>query len=114
MSDHEQWRRELFLALSQAQVSRNKFPETFAQGWSREVHRRFKRVSSIKREAERLADVPGTACWVAPDGEDGLEFHLECPPLQYRRVIAVERHELEWLVAQSQIRTLLDIRSLEG
>lgn len=113
MVDQYQWRRDLFKALTTAQVSRNRFPETFSQGWSREAHKRYKRVNGLRLEVERLASVPGTTCWFT-SGTDGLEFHLDCPPLQYKRVMNVEKFELEWLVTHDDIRALLDIRSLEG
>ncbi len=109
----EEWQRNLFRALTTERVSRNKFPDTFAEGWSRDVHRRFKTLRALKRDAERLAEIAGSVCWVS-DGDEGLRIHLHCPSLLYSRVVAVYGYELEWLMAQRGVRALLDVRTLES
>lgn len=109
---HEDWRRELFLALTTRRVSRNRFPETFAQGWSRDVHRRFQTLRALQRDAERLEGLEGTSCWIT-EHADGRRFHLRCPALHYMRMVAVHAYELEWLMAQRAVRALLNVKTLE-
>ena len=109
---HEDWRRDLFQALTTQRVSRNRFPDTFAQGWSREVHRRFQTLRALKRDAERLQDIEGTLCWVTEHAE-GRRFHLRCPALRYTRMVTVHEYELEWLMAQCAVRALLKVNVLE-
>ena len=109
---HEEWRRNLFQALASQSISRNKFPDAFAQGWTKDVHRRFQNLRALKRDAEKFGGYAGTVCWVSR-GDQGLRFHLHCPQLLYTRAVAVHNYELEWLIAQQGVRSLLDVKSLE-
>lgn len=113
MEEHyEDWHRELFQALVSREISRNKFPETFAHGWSKIVHHRLQTIRALERDANRMAALDGTICWVS-SGEDGLRFHLKCPKLSYTRTMAVRGYELEWLMAQQGVGSLLDVKSLD-
>jgi len=109
---HEDWRRDLFEALTTRRVSRNRFPEAFAQGWSRDVHRRFQTLRALERDAVRLRDIEGTLCWITEHAE-GRRFHLRCPALQYTRVVSVHEYELAWLMARGAVRALLKVKALE-
>jgi hypothetical protein len=107
VDDRQDWNRSLFQSLTSNRLSRNKYFTKFAAGWSRAVHRRFRVVASLKRDAERLGTVPDTNCWIRAEG-DGLWFHLQSPRLSYKRVVALQPYEWEWLAQQEAIRALLN------
>jgi hypothetical protein len=105
--DHRgEWDRTLFESLTSNSLSRNKYFTQFANHWFRAVHRRFRVVSSLKKDAQRLGSIPETNCWVCEEG-DGLVFHLQSPRLSYKRVVALQPYEWEWLVRQKEIQSLL-------
>lgn len=106
MSERGEWNRQLFETLTSNRVSRNKYYAQFANESYKAVHSRYRVVTSLKREAGRLAKVHDTGCWVAREGEQ-LLFHLHSPRLFYKRAVALEHHEWEWLHAQQEIQTLL-------
>jgi len=97
---------KLFHLMVEHQVSRNKNTNSFAYEAFRRLHRRYRVVQSLQREAERLAGLPGSSCRVLP-GDGVLQVCLESPTLQYRRQVALLPYEWEWLGAQTGIRTLL-------
>lgn len=112
MEERTEWMRNLFKALTSKQVSRNRNFATFTRGWSRLVHKRYRVMDALKREADRLAEIPGTSCWVSEnDGE--LFFHLQCPRMQYTRKVALHSYEWEWLGQQSSVQSLLKVNALE-
>lgn len=97
---------KLFHLMVAHQVSRNKNTNSFAYEAFRRLHRRYRVVQSLQREAERLAGLPGSSCRVLT-GNGVLQVCLESPTLQYRRQVALLPYEWEWLGAQTGIRTLL-------
>jgi len=106
VESRREWDRSLFESLTSSRLSRNKYYAQFTHEWFRAVHRRYRVVESLKHDARRLAVVPETNCWVSPDG-DGLLFHLQSPRLSYKRVVALQSYEWEWLGQQEEIRSLL-------
>ena len=112
MEERTEWMRHLFNALTSKQISRNRHFATFSKGWSRLVHKRYRAVDALRNEADRLARIPGTSCWVS-ENEGKLYFHLQCPRLHYERVVALLGYEWEWLGQQSSIQALLKVKSLE-
>ena len=112
MKDRLEWTRQLFKALTSKQISRNKNLATFSRGWSKLVHKRFQVVEALRREVDRLAEIPGSSCWVSKE-EDGLLFHLKCPRMHYKRVVSLQGHEWEWLGKQNGVQALLNMKSLE-
>jgi hypothetical protein len=100
------WNRTLFETLTSNRLSRNKYFTQFTNDWYKAVHRRFRVVASLKKEAERLGGIPDTNCWVSASA-DGLLFHLQSPRLSYKRVVALQPYEWEWLVQQEAIQSLL-------
>jgi len=113
MEEKTEWMRNMFTALTSKQISRNKNFSLFASGWQKQVFRRFRIVCALQREAERLAQVPGSQCWVDHNSE-GLQFHLDCPALRYSRVVPLQNYEWEWLGQQRGVREMLTSESLEG
>lgn len=111
MEERAEWMRHFFKALTSKQISRNKNFAAFAHGWARLVHHRFRVVDALRSEAERLADIPGTSCWVTEEGGE-LFFHLQCPRMHYKRIVALEGYEWEWLGQQSGVQALLEMKSL--
>lgn len=108
-----EWMAEMFNALTSQQISRNKNFSAFSSRWSKQVLRRFRTIRALIREAERLAEVPGTTCWVGED-ERGLVFNLDCPRMRYRRSVVLYGFEWEWLGQQSCVQALLSAKSLEA
>lgn len=108
--ERREWNRHLFHALTSKRLSRNKYFAKFSDGWFRAVHKRYRTVASLKREAERLAAVPETNCWISRES-DALLFHLQSPRLSYKRVVALQPHEWEWLIQHDEIQQLLRARS---
>ena len=106
MDDRQEWNRSLFETLTSNRLSRNKYFTKFTHDWFRAVHRRYRMVASLKTEAARLEAIPETLCWISNNG-DGLLFHLQCPRLGYKRVVALQPYEWEWLIQQKEIRILL-------
>lgn len=106
MNDRHDWNRSLFETLTSNKLSRNKYFTKFTNEWFRAVHRRFRVVASLKKDAQRLGTIPETMCWISTDG-DGLLFHLQSPRLSYTRVVALQPYEWEWLARQEEIRSLL-------
>ncbi len=96
----------MFETLTSNRLSRNKYFAKFTNDWFRAVHKRFRIVVSLRKDAERLGAVPESNCWVSEDG-DGLLFHLQSPRLSYKRVVPLQRYEWEWLVQQEEIQSLL-------
>ena len=115
MEDRQEWNRNLFKALTSRQVSRNKFFARFSKGWFQSAHKRFKMVESVLSEAQRLSSVPETLCWISENEAvgGGVLFHLNSPRLCYKRVVALEMHEWEWLVEKEVIQTLIKSASRE-
>ena len=113
MEERAEWMRHLFKALTTKQISRNKNFATFTKGWSRLVHKRYRVVEALRSEADRLGRIPGTSCWVS-ESEGELYFHLQCPKMRYKRVVALNGYEWEWLGQQSSIQALLRVKSLES
>jgi len=111
--EHQDWDRAMFQALTSRALSRNKYYATFAQGMFRAIHRRFRTVDGLRREAERLAALPGSTCRISEDGE-GLRLHLNAPMLSYRREIDLRAHEWDWLTQQEGIRKLLERKPADG
>ncbi|MDH5751267.1 MAG: hypothetical protein OEZ59_02460 [Deltaproteobacteria bacterium] len=109
MDDRREIVKGLFGALTAKKLSRNKNFASFSDKWSRKVHRRFQVVSSLLRDAGRLAGLEGTACWIS-SGEDSVRFHLDSPRLYYSRVVALQHHEWEWLAGHSEIQNLLQVK----
>jgi hypothetical protein len=97
---------ELFRAMVLHEVSRNKTFGSFASEGYRRVHRRYRIVRALQREAERLAGISGSWCHVLTK-EGVLQVCLESPTLYYRREVGLLPYEWEWLGAQTGIRTLL-------
>jgi hypothetical protein len=106
VDSRQEWDRSLFESLTSKRLSRNKYFAQFSTDWFRAVHRRFRVVASLKKDAERLGGMPETCCWIEREGE-GLLFHLQSPRLGYKRVVALQPYEWEWLARQEEIRTLL-------
>jgi hypothetical protein len=100
------WDRSLFETLTSNRLSRNKYFTQFNNAWFKAVHRRFRVVTSLRKDAERLGVIPDTNCWVSENG-GGLLFHLQSPRLSYTRVVALQPYEWEWLVQQKEIQCLL-------
>jgi hypothetical protein len=98
--------KDLFQAMILHRVSRNKYYSSFANSQFRRVYRRYRLCRALQREADRLAGVPGSGCWVQAK-EGGLHVHLESPTLHYKREVALLPHEWEWLGEQTGIRSLL-------
>lgn len=113
MEERTEWMRHLFKALTSKQVSRNKNFAAFTNGWSRLVHHRYQVVEALRHEAERLAHIPGTSCWVSEDNGE-LQFHLQCPRMHYKRVVVLSGYEWEWLGRQSSVQGLLRVKSLQS
>jgi hypothetical protein len=105
MDERHEWKRNLFQALTSKRLSRNKYFAKFSDHWFRAVHKRYRVVASLKAEAGRLGAIPGTNCWISRD-EHGLHFHLHSPRMNYRRVVALQSYEWEWLIEQSEIQSL--------
>lgn len=106
MSDRHEWNRRLFENLTANRLSRNRYFAQFGNEWFKAVHRRYRVVASLKKDAERLGRIPETNCWVS-DSAHGLLFHLQSPRLRYTRVVALQPYEWEWLGQQTAIRDLL-------
>ena len=106
MEDRREWDRTLFESLTSRRVSRNKFFAQFATQWFQSVHRRFRVVSSLQKDAQRLGGIPDTQCWISGEGES-LVFHLQSPRLSYVRSVALRPYEWEWLGRQKEIQSLL-------
>ncbi len=113
MEERAEWMRNLFKALTSKQISRNKNFATFSRGWSRLVHHRYRVVEALKREADRLAEIPGTSCWVS-ETEGELFFHLQCPRMQYMRKVALQGYEWEWLGQQRSVQSMLKVKALDS
>ena len=96
----------LFRAMVLQEVSRNKTFGSFTSEGFRKVHRRYRIVRALEREAERLAVISGSSCHVLTR-EGVLQLCLESPTLYYRREVGLLPYEWEWLGAQTGIRTLL-------
>ncbi len=111
MEEKSEWMRQFFKALTSKQISRNKDFAAFSHGWARFVHRRFRVIDALRGEAEKLAKIPGTTCWIT-ENEGALFFHLRCPRMHYRRKIALQNYEWEWLGQQDGIQSLLEVKSL--
>ena len=112
MEERLEWMRNLFDALSSQSLSRNKHYHALSSGWARTVHQRARTVFALRDEARRLQDLPEASCWVSSD-DDGLHFHLDCPPMRYQRVVTVHGYELDWLMRQDEVQRLLVTSSLE-
>ena len=112
MEERAEWMRQFFNALTSKQISRNKNFAAFSSGWARFVHHRFRVMDALKSEAEKLGQIPGTTCWVTEE-EGDLFFHLNCPRMHYKRVVALEGYEWDWLGQQSGVQALLDVKYLE-
>ena len=112
VNDRQEWNRSLFETLTSNRLSRNKYFAKFATGWSKAVHRRYRVVVSLRKEAARLGAIPETSCWISVDGSAVL-FHLQCPRLQYLRVVALQPYEWEWLGRQAEIKPLLNPQTQE-
>ena len=106
MEHRREWERRLFESLTSNKLSRNKYFTQFGNEWFSVVHRRFRVVASLKKDAERLGGIPETNCWVSASAH-GLLFHLQSPRLSYKRVVALQPHEWEWLMRQKAIQMLL-------
>jgi hypothetical protein len=113
MEERTEWMRHFFKALTSKKISRNKNFAAFTKGWARFVHRRYRVMDALRSEVERLGRIPGTTCWVSEEN-GGLYFHLQCPRMHYKRIIALEGYEWEWLGQQSGVQALLDVKLLEG
>lgn len=113
MDHRHEWNRTLFETLTSNRLSRNKFFEQFRNDWFKAVHRRYRVVSSLKLDAARLGSIPDTNCWVSANG-DGLLFHLQSPRLSYKRVVALQSYEWEWLVQQKEIQCLLSAHTSDA
>ena len=107
MEERREWDRSLFESLTSNRLSRNKYFAQFTSEWFRAAHRRFRVVESLRQDARRLGTIPETHCWVSPEG-DRLWFHLQSPRLSYKRVVALQSYEWEWLGRQEEIRSLLN------
>lgn len=107
MDSRQEWNRSLFETLTSNRLSRNKYFTQFTNDWFKAVHRRFRVVTSLKQDAGRLGSIPDTHCWISSEGDD-LLFHLQSPRLSYKRVVALQPYEWEWLVQQKEIQTLLN------
>ena len=108
-----EWMRNLFNALTSQTISRNRHFAAFSSGGAKQVLRRFRTIRALIREADRLAPVPGTRCWVSRH-HGGMTFHLECPPLQYRHAVDLYQHEWEWLGGHESVQALLSVKPLEA
>ena len=106
MDGRQEWNRRLFESLTSNRLSRNKYFGQFTNDWFNAVHKRYRIVASLKKEAERLGPLEGTACWISNNG-DGTVFHLKSIPLQYSREVALQTYEWDWLAKQEEIRSLL-------
>ena len=106
MNGRRDWERSLFETLTSNRLSRNKYFTQFSNDWFKAVHRRFRVVTALKQDAGRLGSIPETHCWVSTEGA-GLLFHLQSPRLSYKRVVALQPYEWEWLVRQKEIQSLL-------
>jgi hypothetical protein len=106
--DRQEWNRNLFRALTSKRLSRNKYFSKFSDTWFRSVHRRFRTAASLLGEAERLAEIPETRCWISREQPGSVLFHLHSPRLFYSRVVALQPYEWEWLLEQEPIQTLLE------
>jgi len=106
MDAYADWSRTLFETLTSNRASRNKFFSQFANDAFREIHKRYRIVSALKKEAARLNAVPESHCWVSSEGEEPV-LHMESPRLFYKRSVGLKPHEWEWLLAQEEIQYLL-------
>lgn len=106
VDDRQDWNRNLFQTLTSNKVSRNKYFTKFTGKWFRAVHKRYRVVASLKREAARLGAIPDSLCWISSNG-DGLLFHLRSPRLMYAREVALQSYEWEWLHQQEEVQSLL-------
>ena len=113
MEERTEWMRQFFKALTSKEISRNKNFTAFAGGWARFVHRRFRVMDALRGEAEKLALIPGTTCWIT-EKEGDLYFHLKCPRMHYQRIVALQSYEWEWLGQQSGVQALLDMKLLKS
>ena len=113
VNHRQDWDRTLFETLTTNRLSRNKYFTQFANEWFRAVHRRFRVVTSLKKDAERLGGIPETNCWISASS-GGLLFHLQSPRLSYKRVVALQPYEWEWLVQQEAIRSLLSAQTRDA
>lgn len=110
-SSQAQFESALFERLTSSLVSRNKYYTKFTNDGFRAVHRRYRVVSSLKKEAGKLAIDTNSVCWITSDGND-IVFHMESPQLFYKRAVALKHHEWEWLLQQQEVRQLLKESSL--
>lgn len=106
VENRRDWDRTVFETLTSNRLSRNKYFAQFANRWFKAVHRRFRVVASLKKDAQRLGSIPDTNCWISGEGE-GLVFHLQSPRLSYSRAVALRPYEWEWLGRQQEIQSLL-------
>ncbi len=106
MDERHEGMRNIFKALTSRTLSRNNNFAAFVQGWSRTVHRRFRVVQALARDAERLSGLDGTTCSVIQDAPD-LRLRLSCEALQYRRTVVLRDYEWQWLQEQPGVRSLL-------
>ncbi len=113
MDGRHEWNRRLFESLTSNRLSRNKYFSQFANDWFLAVHKRYRIVSSLKKEAGRLAPLNGSVCWISNNG-DGPIFHLKSAPLRYSREVALQTYEWDWLAKQEEIRSLLQSDPRDG
>ena len=116
MNDHvnekNEWMEYFFNALTSKTITRNKNFDSFSNEWSKLVFKRFRTVCALKKDAERLVNIPGTFCRISRD-HAGLLFQLECPRLRYRREVALQGFEWKWLGSHPVIQTLLEEQAIE-
>lgn len=115
--DRQAWNRTLFETLTSNQVSRNKYFTKFTNKWFKAVHRRYRTVVSLKREAGRLAAIPDSSCGISNEGEGAVVqvvFTLESPRLGYTRTVTLETYEWEWLQQQQEVQSLLQGKPLKA
>lgn len=117
MDGRGDWNRNLFESLTSNRVSRNKYFTQFTDVWFKAVHKRYRIVISLKREAGRLGGLQGTRCWISEDDDPqgfDLLFHLQSPRLSYTRSVALQSYEWDWLVQQDEVRALLQSQPREA
>lgn len=115
--DRQDWNRSLFETLTSNRVSRNKYFTKFTNKWFKAVHRRYRTVVSLKREAGRLAAIPDSSCNFCNEGEGVIVqvvFQLESPRLGYSRTVTLETYEWEWLRQQEEVQSLLQVKPWEA
>ena len=113
MDGRQEWNRQLFESLTSNRLSRNKYFSQFTNDWFNAVHKRFRIVASLKKEAGRLGSLAGTVCWISNNGE-GPIFHLKSTPLKYSREVPLQNYEWDWLAEQEEIRSLLQSNPRDG